>query len=377
MSNTKRHPQFPLDDDVLYFNHAAVSPWPTCAVDAIQDFSQQNLKTGSSNYLKWMEIERNLRELLCKLINVDSSNDIALLKNTSEGLSVIAYGLDWEKGDNIVIPADEFPSNRIVWQSLKQFGVELRQIDIRDTDNAEQALIDAADDKTRLISVSAVQYTDGFKLDLAKLGAYFSTTETLFVVDAIQQLGALRFDNKQIKADFIIADGHKWMLGPEGLALFYSHPDARSQLKLKQFGWRMIENPTDFNQQDWEISTTATRFECGSPNMLAIFALHASIQLLLETGLDSIEETILSNTSNILKYIENNEKYNSLISTDVSRHSGIVLLEHQDINSTELFKLLTLQGVQCAERGNGIRLSPHFYQSEWEFDRLFNILSSI
>jgi len=376
MSHATRHHQFPLDDDILYFNHAAVSPWPKCAVEAIEDFSQQNLATGSSNYLKWIEIEASLRELLRKLINADSCNDIALLKNTSEGLSVIAYGLDWKKGENVVIPANEFPSNRIVWQSLKKFGVELRQVDIRNADNAEQVLIDAADDKTRLISVSAVQYTDGFKLDLAKLGAHFSLTNTLFVVDAIQQLGALRFDNKQIKADFIIADGHKWMLAPEGLALFYSHPAARSELKLNQFGWRMIENPTDFYQQNWEISKTAKRFECGSPNMLAIFALHASLQLILQTGIDIIEESILSNTNKILKYIDNNEEYRSLCSSDTSRHSGIVLLKHQNIDSKELFRLLTLKGVQCAERGNGIRLSPHFYQGERELDKLFNMLSS-
>jgi len=372
----KRHSQFPLDKNILYFNHAAVSPWPECSVSAIKDFSQQNLHTGSSNYLKWMETEAHLRELLRNLVNAGSVNDIALLKNTSEGLSVIAYGLDWFAGDNIVIPAGEFPSNRIIWQSLEQFGVEVRQIDIRETNDPEQAIINATDEKTRIVSVSAVQYTDGFRLNLPQLGTYLSKTPTLFVVDAIQQLGALQFDNNEVKADFIVADGHKWMMGPEGLALFYSHPEARSQLKLKQFGWRMVENPTDFLQQNWKISKTSTRFECGSPNMLAIFALRASLEFILTTGIDKIEEIILRNTDKLLKYINNNDDYYLLGSADNNRQSGIILLAHKHESSSELFSKLTAAGVQCAERGKGVRLSPHFYQPEWEFDQLFTILSS-
>jgi len=377
LNHIKRHPQFPLDDNILYFNHAAVSPWPKCTVEAIQDFSQQNLHTGSSNYLKWLETESNLRESLRTLISADSKDDIALLKNTSEGLSVIAYGLNWSAGDNIVIPADEFPSNRIVWQSLKQFGVETREIDIRSATNPEQALIDAIDKNTRLVSVSAVQYTDGFRLDLPKLGAYLSDTPVLFVVDAIQQLGALPFDVSQIKADFVVADGHKWMLGPEGLALFYSHPDARSRLNLKQYGWHMIENPADFTQHDWQIVKTSQRFECGSPNMLAAFALHASLNLIHQTGQDHIGELILSNSYNIMNYINNSEIYNLLSITDENRRSGIVLFKHHTMDCEQLHNKLTVAGIQCAARGGGIRLSPHFYHEKWEFDALFDHLSSI
>lgn len=377
MSHLSRHPQFPLNGNILYFNHAAISPWPKCTVEAIEDFSLQNLHTGSSNYMKWLDTEASLRESLRALINAGSVDDIALLKNTSEGLSVIAYGLDWFSGDNIVIPIGEFPSNRIVWQSLQQFGVETREIDIRATDDPEQAIIDATDEKTRLVAVSSVQYTDGFRLDLVKLGAFLSDKPIFFVVDAIQQLGALPFDLSQIQADFVVADGHKWMLGPEGLALFYSSPDARSQLKLNQYGWRMIENPDDFSQQIWQISENSKRFECGSPNMLAIFALDASLKLIAREGIGNIAESILSNTHKILEYINNNNSYTLLSPTTESRRAGIVLFKHKQIDNKLVFEKLTAAGVQCAARGDGVRLSPHFYHKNWEFDALFKQLSSI
>jgi selenocysteine lyase/cysteine desulfurase len=377
MTRQHRHSQFPLEEKIIYLNHAAVSPWPQSTAEAIKDFTNQNLHSGSMNYLKWIEIEQQLRELLCWLINADSADDIALLKNTSEGLSVIAYGLEWSAGDNVVIPAGEFPSNRIVWESLRQFGVETRQIDILSVDDPEKALIEAMDAKTRLLSVSAVQYSSGFRLDLEKLGNGCRQNDVLFVVDAIQQLGALQFDQQKIQADFIVADGHKWMMGPEGLALFYCKSEVRPLLNLKQYGWRMIENPVDFLQHDWRIAETAKRFECGSPNMLAIFALHASINLIKQTGRQQIEEAIINNIGNINEYVLNSKNYQLLTNTDKNRLSGITNFRHRELDSPALFKILTEQGVQCAERGQGIRLSPHFYHLQWEFDRLFEILDKV
>ena len=372
-----RHPQFPLNDEILYFNHAAVSPWPVCTAKAIQNFTEQNLHTGSSNYLQWMETEQSLRALMCKIINASSPDDISLLKNTSEGLSVIAHGLDWKKGENVVIPSGEFPSNRIVWESLRQYGVEIRQIDISMTDTPELALINASDELTRLVSVSAVQYHNGFRLNLPVIGEHCRNADILFVVDAIQQLGALVFDLEQIKADFVVADGHKWLLGPEGLALFYSHPKARQQLKLRQYGWRMIENPLDFEQAEWSVAKDGKRFECGSPNMLGVHALHASLELLLENGLELIEESILNNTSNLIDYISNNSDLLLVSSAVPERLSGICSFRHKSINNEKVFTQLSKKGVQCAIRGDGIRLSPHFYQQPWEFQQLFEIIESL
>jgi len=372
-----RHEQFPLERDMLYFNHAAVSPWPVCTAEAIKDFTKQNLLSGSKNYLQWLELEKQLRELMNWLINGDSPDDIALLKNTSEGLSVIAYGLDFKSEDNIVIPKDEFPSNRIVWESLSPRGIETRQIDIVNTSDPEQALIDSMDAKTRLLSVSAVQYSSGLRLDLEKLGRYCRENNVLFAVDAIQQLGALAFDQKKIQADFIVADGHKWMMGPEGLALFYCRPEIRAKLNLNQYGWHMVDNPSDFNQSQWRIVDTAQRFECGSPNMLACHALHASLNLIKKTGIENIESSILSNTKKIRRYVNNSKHYSLNSHADETRLSGITNFKHNSLSNAYLHETLTSQGVQCAQRGDGVRLAPHFYHEQWEFDRLFEILDAI
>jgi len=372
-----RHPQFPLQNNILYFNHAAVSPWPVCAAEAIKDFTDQNLYTGSKNYLQWLEVEQQLRELLRWLINADSSDDIALLKNTSEGLSVIAYGLDFKAGDNIVIPADEFPSNRIVWESLNKLGVETRQVDIHSTIDPEQALLNAMDEHTRLLSVSAVQYSSGLRLNLEKLGKHCRTHDILYAIDAIQQLGALAFDQQKIQADFIVADGHKWMMGPEGLALFYCRPEVRARLNLKQYGWHMVENPTDFHQQQWHIADSARRFECGSPNMLACHALHASLSLIKQTGTENIETSIIANTRQIRNFVGNSPHYELNSHMDETRLSGITNFKHHTLADIDLHKALTEHGIQCAVRGQGVRLAPHFYHLQWEFDRLFEILDEI
>ncbi|MCP4996920.1 MAG: aminotransferase class V-fold PLP-dependent enzyme, partial [Gammaproteobacteria bacterium] len=168
-----------------------------------------------------------LRQLLKGLINAPSVDDISLMKSTSEALSVVAYGIDWNAGENIVIFAQEFPSNRIVWQSLKSLGVETRLVDLEASEDPEMALFAACDSNTRLISTSSVQYARGQRIDLTRIGEYCKAQDILFCIDAIQSLGALPFDVQQYQADFVMADGHKWMLGPEGLALLYTKAEAR------------------------------------------------------------------------------------------------------------------------------------------------------
>ena len=278
--------RFPALQNCLYLNHAAVAPWPQVTADAVQAFAAENAQQGTLNYPHWLTVEQALREQARELLNAPAAGDIALVKNTSEGLSFVAYGLDWQAGDNVVGIRQEFPSNRYVWQSLANQGVEFRQLDLNDHPaDPETALLALCDARTRLISISAVQYTNGLRMDLAKIGAFCRSKGILFCVDAIQQLGAIPFDVQQVQADFVVADGHKWMLGAEGLALFYVRRDVQEQLRLTQYGWHMAEGLTDYTMEDYQPALDARRFECGSPNMLGIHALHASLGVLLATGM--------------------------------------------------------------------------------------------
>lgn len=355
------NPEFELQQDLVHLNHAAVAPWPRCVRQAVESFAHENATQGSIHYADWVKKEAHLRQLLAQLIHAPQAEDIALLKNTSEALSVVAHGLAWQVGDNVVISDQEFPSNRIVWQSLKEYGVEVRQVDLYSADSPEQALMHACNSRTRLLAISSVQYASGLRVDLSELGHFCREQEILFCIDAIQSIGAVDLDVHAINADFVMADGHKWMLGPEGLALFYSRKYAREQLRLHQFGWHMVEDYGDFDRKDWQIASTARRFECGSPNMLGIHALHASIELLLSVGLQEVEQRVLKNSQNLFNLIENSHSLECLTDMTPGRFAGIVVFRHKHYSSEHVYQHLMQQRVLCALRGGGIRFSPHFY----------------
>jgi selenocysteine lyase/cysteine desulfurase len=225
--------EFQLKKEIIYLNHAGVAPWPLRTARAVQRFAEENSIQGSLHYPEWIKTETNLRVQAQKLINAPSRDDIALVKNTSEALSVLAYGLDWKEGDNIVSSNQEFPSNRIVWESLSKYGVEFREADLNSDTSPEDALFTLVDNRTRLITISSVQFSTGLRVKLERIGEFCRHRGILFCIDAIQSIGAVHFDAQKINADFVMADGHKWMFGPEGLAIFYSTPEARTRLKLR------------------------------------------------------------------------------------------------------------------------------------------------
>ncbi len=369
--------EFKLDEEVIYLNHAAVSPWPQRTANAVKEFATENQRFGAKAYLSWLEKEAELRNQLKRLINAPSVDDIGLLKNTSEALSVVAEGISWQTDDNIVSTNEEFPSNRIPWLAQESKGVEFREIDISDMENAEQRLIEACDVDTRLITVSSVQYGSGRRLNLKMIGEYCQQNDILFCVDAIQSLGILPMDVQEIGAHFIMADAHKWLLGPEGIALFYCASEIRHQLQLHQYGWHMIEDAGNYNVKDWQPAKSAKRFECGSPNMLGIFALSASLSLIEEIGIDNIAKLINRNTAYIIDYTENKPDFKLITPNKDSTRGGIVTFIIDGHDNAEIYRKLMKNNVICANRKNGIRLSPHFYTSQKTINKGLEVINSI
>ncbi len=373
---TLRDSELALSADIIYLNHAAVAPWPRRAVEAVQQFAETCGSRGAADYPQWLAVEMRLRQRLARLINARSTDDIALVKNTSEALSMIAYGLDWRSGDNVVVFQGEFPSNRMVWESLSRYGVELREVPLCTEGQPEEDLLARCDQRTRLVSVSSVQYATGFRTDLQTIGDGCRRRKILFCVDAIQSLGALSFDVQGCDADFVAADGHKWMLGPEGLALFWCRPELRERLQLHEIGWHMTDRPGDFEARQWRPSATATRFECGSPNLLAAHALEASLSLIEETGIQKIHEQVVSISGYIMEKARSIRPEVELISPQAeARRSGIVTLRPGDADPETLRRSLLDCGVVCAARGGGLRFSPHFYNEPGEIDAAFDALS--
>ncbi len=371
--------QFPVNQQCFYLNHAAVAPWPRCTSDAVQTFAEENCQTGAKGYLTWLKKEQQLRTKLAQLVGSHNQECVALVKNTSEALSFVAYGLDWQAGDIIVISDDEFPSNRIVWESLAQkFGVIIQQVHIS-AENPEAEILEAINSvtlKPKLISVSAVQYASGIKLDLAKLGNACKENDVLFCVDAIQAVGAMEFKCDEWHIDFAMADGHKWMLGPEGLGFFFVKQQHIKQLNLYQYGWHMIKGAGDFSIKDWQPSDTAQRFECGSPNMLAGYALEASTDLLLTVGLDNVARAIEDNHSFLQQQLQalGAEILSPLNS---QQRAGIITFKFEGVDSAWLYQQLMNKDVVCANRGGGVRFSPHFHTTKECMEGAIKALKSL
>ena len=370
------HPQFPQDPQLVYLNHAGIGPWPRRATEAVQRLAAECAHRGAADYPQWLEAETRLRQRLARLMGVPSPDDVALIPNTSAGLSLIAYGLDWQPGDEVVVNDQEFPSNRWVWESLAQrCGIRVRRVRLDDAAAAtpEDALIAALSPRTRLLPVSSVQYGTGLRMDLERLASACRERGVLLCVDAIQSLGAVRLS---VDADFIVADGHKWMLGPEGLGALYVHPELRERLHLRQFGWHMVEHLGDFERGDWGPAASARRFEPGSPNLLGAHALEASLAVLEEEGLEAVERGVLANARAVMEGAR--RRGLEVVTPEAEgRHAGIVTFRIPGVPGERALAALRAADVACAERCGGIRFSPHFYTSAEDLERAWERLDAV
>ena len=327
---------------------------------------------GTLNFEMWEREISWLRKALCRLIGASSPHEIALTKNTSEGISVVAYGLKWRPGDNVVVGCQEFPSNRLVWESLAQrFDIKVRLVDI-ENQTPEQSLLESMDADTRLLAVSAIQYARGSRTNLAQLGEACRQNGTLLCVDAIQNLGAAPFDACAAGADFVCADGHKWLLSPEGSGIFYCRRDRLRSLQLNQFGWHMTAEPNDFERTTWHEAPDATRFECGSLNHLGFIALAASLRLLNEIGLDTVFREVEEKITYLIEGFDEN-RFEILTPRETERRGGILTVRCHHMDRDALFSRLRSHGVLCAKRAGGIRLSPHFYTPRTVLDTVLEL----
>ncbi len=371
---------FDLDPRLVYLDHAAVAPLPRAAAEAACRFAREAAVRGALRYERWLETEARLRARAAALFGSEP-DDVAIVKNTSEGLSLLAFGLDWRRGDGIVHCADDFPANRHVWEAAAaRFGLVRRTVAIAREPDPEAALIAALDaGPTRVLAVSSVHYATGLRLDLARLGAACAERGVILCVDAIQSLGALRMDVRGWGIHWAAADGHKWLLGPEGCGLLYAAPELRERVALTQVGWHTAARPGDFEAPALRPRTDAARYEPGSPNLLGIHALEASLALLQEAGADTVERLVLDNAGHLIEGATalhtDGLPLLPVSPADADRRSGIVALEVGDPpGAAALQARLRERGVVCAQRAGLLRLSPHFYITREELDRALAVL---
>jgi selenocysteine lyase/cysteine desulfurase len=370
------HDEFAQARDLRYLNHAAVGPWPKRTAAAVQKFAEENVLLGARDYPDWMKVEQRLRERLARVLNAPSTDDIALVKNTSEALSFVAFGLDWKAGDNVIISDEEFPSNRVVWEALKPQGVEVIQVSLQGAD-PEGALLAACGPRTRLLSISSVQFATGTRVDIERLGQGLKQRGVLFCVDVIQHIGALPFDVQASQCDFAMADGHKWMCSPEGLGVFYCRAELRPQLQLHEFGWHMLEHSGDYQRDQWQPAASAQRFECGSPNTLGVMALDASLSLLEEVGIDQIGKAVTDRVMWLEEGLSTIDGVRLHSTRTAERRSGILTFSLDHKPTADVWQQLMRNQVVCLPRGPGIRFSPHFYTQSRVIEETLAIVKRI
>ena len=311
-----------------------------------------------------------------ELMNADAT-EIAFMKNTTQGILIAANGINWREGDNVVTTAVEFPANVYPWWSLKErYGVSTRMVPERDGRIHIEDIAAALDEGTRVLTISHVEFASGFRNDIEALGALCRERDIWFVVDAIQSLGVVEVDVKLCNVDILAADGHKWLLAPEGAAIFYCADERREQLINTNVGWASVVNPRDFLNYDLTQKPDATRFEEGSYNSVGLYGLKAAIDLLHDIGIPAIEGRVLELTARLIDGLQA-KGYRVLTPTTDSERAGIVIFESEQHTPTEIYETLYTENIITAERGSGVRVSPHFYNTASEIEHLLEVLPGV
>lgn len=372
MDEETRHRQFPVTANRIFMDHARVGPLPARVRDAMVAFVQEASEHGNAHYANWMQAVEHARRSFARLINADEG-EVAFVKNTSEGISIVASGLDWQAGDNVVVPDIEFPANIYPWMNLKPLGVETRFVKAVEGRVLFEDIVKQVDAKTRLISISSVEFNSGFRNDLNRIGTFCKEKGILFFVDAIQSLGVLSMDVKRDHIDFLAADGHKWMLSVEGLGGFYIAKDALKKVRPVMIGWDSVANAGDFLNYDFTLREDAKRFEEGSFNVMSIHGWGAALDLLQEVGIGEIEKRVLKLGDKIIEELRR-RNYTIFNSTVPEERSGIVSFTGDLDFNDNLEETMRVQGVSLTVRGGRVRLSPHFYNTEAEIEQVFDLL---
>lgn len=355
---------FPVTARLVYMNHAGVAPLSKPAADAIRQFTEDALEFGALHYDDWLAAYEGLRAAAGRLIGA-RPEEIAIVKNTSEGIATVAMGLDWRPGDRLVAFAEEFPANYFPWKLLETEGVRVEWLSVHDPlERIEQACRGA-----RLLAISFVQYLSGYRADLEAIGRICRMHGCLFLVDAIQGLGAFPLDVERASIDALAADGHKWLLGPEGCGVLYVRRTVQEMVRPKEIGWTNFAGYTDYASRDTTLRADAGRYECGTLNTVGCFGLRASIEFLLGVGVERIGETLLHLTERIAAGVKQ-KGYQVLYRGNAENGSGIISFRRDDADSDAMVRALRRKGIVLAARQGWIRASPHFYISEEDVDRL-------
>lgn len=353
----------------VYLDHAGVSPLPRSAVAGMTALAELVAATGSTTWLDRNDGVERVRALAARLLGARHVHEVAFVENTSTGLSAVAEGLPWQPGDEVVGAQPEFPSNAYPWMRLADHGVIYHRVPERDGRLDPDEILALLGERTRVLALSWVQFASGFRCDLARLGAACRERGIVFVVDAVQGLGALALDVEAAGIDVCAAACHKWLLGPEGVGLLYIADHVLERLRPPRSGWRSARDPLAWGAPErvtW--NDGAPRFESGTLNIYGIHALGASLELLLAAGADTVERRVLALAERVARAFAD-AGFSLVSSRRPGETSGIVTATHGAATPEVLVERLAARGVTAAARSGRLRAAPHLYNTEEEIDR--------
>jgi cysteine desulfurase/selenocysteine lyase len=372
---------FPILGKWDFYNHAGVSPLPTVCADEFRAFASQ---AESAAYLEaqWHPNIDKLRHSSAELLNAQAE-EIAFIKNTGEGLSIVSKGLEWRRGDRIITTGVEYPANIYPWmEACRAHGAELVLVKEEDAlDGSRHVPMDrifeaASHPATRLLTLSHVEFGSGQRHDLARIGQFCAERKILFCVDGIQSLGVVPVDVRQMNIDFLSADGHKWLLGPEGAGIFFCRHERLEQLRPLAIGWMNVVKAQDFGHYDYTLKPDSRRFECGSHNVPGLLALKASLELLKNAGIENVAQRIKTLTDILIEGLRA-KGYHIISPRTADQWSGIVSFTSSKHDHESLLKQLRQEHrIEIAVRVGRLRCSPHFYNTTEQMQKLVDVLPS-
>ena len=347
---------------------------PATAVRAVISQLVDVAGGGVLGYQGWINTKDRARSLVAELMKV-RPDQIAFTRNTSDGFSSIAAGLDWRSGDNIVSFEAEFPANFYPWRRVRdEFGVELRLCPERDGRIDLDEFISLIDANTKVVTISAVQYASGFRADLERIGRAARAVDALLCVDIIQGLGAMEFDLPAQSVDAACAASHKWLCAPEGCGIIYLSDRARERIKPTLVGWISVEEPWDFADREQSFKSTALAWESGTGCSALFYGLEQSLKLLIDTGIGNIESHLGSLTDQLCDGL-GGKNYEIVSSRAPGERSAIVCMKHRNgLPANKIASQLQRERIIVSPRGDRLRIAPHFYNNSSDIERLIDAL---
>ena len=362
---------FPITESTVYVNHAALSPIPLSVKQAMLDRADMHLLKIGTAWEDSMPTYDLGRDLAAKLVN-SRPERIAWIQNTSHGVSLIANGIDWRPGDNVIVPDGEFPSNYFAWKNLAKQGVELRHIPLKDGKTRPEELAKIIDKNTRVVTLSQVQYFNGFHCDIHSIGEICRAHDAMLIVDGTQSIGAINLDVTACHVDVLIVSANKWMMGPLGIGFMALSDQAMEEVAVKSIGWLSFSDPFAFAKEK-ELLPHAGRFEPGTENGMGIYGLVARLKSINQIGAAVIEKRVIGLTDRLCSGLSD-------LGCEITSHrgkgekSGIVTFKHPKVDGPELLNRLTSRKIAVSLRTGGIRVSPQYYNSEDEIDLILSTL---